>query len=173
MMYVNTSPDLGVILRVDGGLKVMAHVDASFAVHPDMKGQSGAVITLGAGPVSVASRKQGIVTKSSTESELVAISDMLSMVIWTREFLKEQGYKVDPAVLYQDNMSTIAMANRGSSNSPRTRHVDISYFFVKDRIDAGEVIVEHMRTDRMLADGMTKPLQGELFRRMRKAVMGM
>jgi hypothetical protein len=60
MMYVNTSPDLGVILRVDGGLQVMAHVDASFAVHPDMKGQSGAVITLGAGPVSVASRKQGV-----------------------------------------------------------------------------------------------------------------
>jgi hypothetical protein len=71
-------------------------------------------------------------------------------------------------------MSTIAMANRGSSNSPRTRHVDIRYFFVKDRIDAKEVVVvEHTRTDHMLADGMTKPLQGELFRRMRKAVMGM
>jgi uncharacterized protein (DUF1684 family) len=55
-MCVNTPPDLGMILRVDGGLKVMAHVDASFAVHPDMKGQSGAVITLGARPVSVASR---------------------------------------------------------------------------------------------------------------------
>jgi hypothetical protein len=88
-MYVNTSPDLGVILRVDDGLTVMAHVDASFAVHPDMNGQSGAVITLGAGPASVASKKQGIVTKSSIESELVAISDMRSMLIWAREVLKE------------------------------------------------------------------------------------
>jgi hypothetical protein len=80
---------------------------------------------------------------------------------------------VNPEVLYQDNMSTIAMANRGSSRSPRKRHVDIIYFFVKDRIDAGEVVVEHMRTDHMLADGMIKPLQGELFRRMRRAVMEM
>jgi hypothetical protein len=55
-------------------------------------------------------------------------------------------------------MSTIAMANRGSFNSPGIRHLDIRYFFVKERIDAGEMIVEHMRTDRMLADGMTKPL---------------
>ena len=173
LMYINMCPDLGIVLRAEDGLKVMAHVDASFAVHPDMKGQSGSMITLGSGPVYVASKKQGIVTKSSTESELVAISDMLPMVIWTRGFLKEQGYKMDPAVLYQDNKSTIAMANRGSSNSPRTRHVDIRYFFVKDRIEAGEIVVEHMGTDRMLADGMTKPLQGELFRRMRKAMMGM
>ena len=40
-------------------------------------------------------------------------------------------------------------------------------------IDAGEVVVKHMDTKRMLADGITKCLQGELFRRMRKALMGM
>ena len=69
-------------------------------------------------------------TKSSSEAELVAISDMLSMVIWTRELLLEQGYTMAPGVIYQDNKSTIVMANHGISNSPRIRHVAIRYFFV-------------------------------------------
>ena len=42
LRYINMTPDLGVVLRAEEGLKVMGHVDASFAVHPDMKGQSGA-----------------------------------------------------------------------------------------------------------------------------------
>ena len=173
LMYLNMTADLGILLRADEGLQIRGHIDASFAVHMDMKGQSGAMITVGTGPVSVSSKKQGLVTKSSTEAELVAISDMLSMVIWTREFLQEQGYTMAPGIIYQDNKSTIAMANRGISNSPRTRHVAIRYFFVKDRIDSGEVVIEHMGTEHMLADGMTKPLQGELFRVMRRRVMGM
>lgn len=69
-------------------------------------------------------------------------------------------------------MSTIAMANRGASNSSRTRHIAIRYFFIKDRIDSGEVMVEHLGTDLMLADILTKPLQGELFQRMRAGLMG-
>ena len=173
LKYINMTADLGIILRAEEGLQIRGHIDASFAVHMDMKGHSGAMITVGTGPVSVSSKKQGLVTKSSTEAELVALSDMLSMVIWTREFLQEQGYAMATGIIYQDNKSTIAMANRGTSNSPRTRHISIRYFFVKDRIDSGEVVIEHMGTEHMLADGMTKPLQGEQFRAWRRGVMGM
>ena len=84
LRYFNMTPDLGVVLRAEEGLKVMRNVDASFAVHPDMKGQSGLVITLGFGLVNMASEKQ-----TSTESELVAVSDMLPMILRSREFLKE------------------------------------------------------------------------------------
>ena len=111
-------------------------------------------------------------TKSSTESELVGVSDVLPQIVWLRDFLIGQGYDLGPAKLFQDNMSTIAMANRGSSNSSRTRHIAIRYFFVKDRIDAGEVVVEHLGTDDMLADALTKPLQGAQFLRMRSGLMG-
>ena len=48
-----------------------------------------------------------MVSKSSTEAvELIGISDMLSQVIWTRDFLVEQGYEVGPARLQQDNQFT-------------------------------------------------------------------
>ena len=83
------------------------------------------------------------------------------------------GTRVHDGHIHQDNKSTIAMANRGISNSPRIRHVAIRYFFVKVSTDSGEVVIEHMGTENMLADGVTKPLQGKLFRAMRRRVMGM
>ncbi len=73
-----------------------------------------------------------------------------------------------PADVFQDNHSTMALAAKGRSTSDRTRHIHIRYFFVKDRVDSGEVSVKYMPTKLMLADILTKPLQGELFRAMRQ-----
>jgi hypothetical protein len=79
---------------------------------------------------------------------------------------------MDPARVYQDNQSTIALAANGRSTSTRTRHIAIRYFFVKDRVDFGEIEIEYLPTEMMRADIMTKPLQGELFREMRASLMG-
>jgi hypothetical protein len=120
---------------------------------------------------SVCSSKQKIVTKSSTEAELVGLSDSLGQVIWSRDFLVEQGYTMRPADVFQDNLSTMALAAKGRSTSERTRHVHIRYFFVKDRVASGEVCIKYMPTKLMLADILTKPLQGDLFRAMRKELL--
>ncbi len=55
------------------------------------------------------------------------------------------------------------LRNKGRAPSDGTRHIDIRYFWVKERIDSGEVVVKHMRTELMLADILTKPLQGSAF----------
>jgi hypothetical protein len=94
-------------------------------------------------------------------------------VIWTRNFLEAQGYTVGPARIFQDNQSTIALVAKGRSTSARTRHIAIRYFFIKDRVESGEVVVEYKATGEMRADILTKPLQGELFRRMRAELMGL
>ena len=120
------------------------------------------MLTLGGGSILAKSSKQKIVTKSSTESELVAITDSIGEVIWLRNFLIEQGYQVPPAVLFQDNMSTIALCERGEAGH-RTKHIKIRNFFIKEHIDGGEVVVRHMPTDDMVADILTKPLQGAKF----------
>jgi hypothetical protein len=113
------------------------------------------------------------VTKSSTESELVAVSDALPQILWTKQFLESQGYQPGPVRLYQDNQSTMAMIEKGRSTSSRTRHIAIRYFFVSDRVNSGEVEVVYLPTGSMRADIMTKPLQGDLFRKMRAELMGM
>jgi hypothetical protein len=172
LKYLNGSRSQGIKLEITGDdLQVRAYIDASFGTHADGKGHTGCVITLGKGPIHVRSAKQKLVAKSSSEAELIALSDELSQVIWTSEFLKLQGYRPKPSVVYQDNKSTIVMAAKGKHTGHTTRHINIRYLFVKDRMERGDVEVEYVPTTRMIADLMTKPLQGQLFRSLRERSM--
>jgi len=173
LRYLNGTRDLVLTLGGSEGMVIVAFVDASFAVHVDGKGHTGQMITVGGGAVYIRSSKQKMVAKSSTEAELIAISDGLAMVLWTRNFLEAQGFKMGPATLHQDNKSTIVLAEKGRSVSGRTRHISIRYFFVKDKIDSNEVRVVHTRTEDMVADFFTKPLQGSLFIKHRATVLNM
>ena len=170
--YLKGTQELGLRLSSDGALThVRAYIDASFAVHPDMRSHTGSVITVGAGAVFVKSAKQKLNAKSSTEAELIGLSDALGQVIWTRHFLAAQGYEMEPATVFQDNMSTIHMVRNGAPTSERSRHVNIKFFFAKDRVASGEIKVEYCPTEDMLADLFTKPLQGELFRKLRALLL--
>ena len=131
-------------------------------------------MTLGKGCVYGTSIRQKLNTKSSTESELVATADVLPQIIWTSYFLKEQGCRVEKSVLYQDNQSAILLEKNGKASSgKRTRHINIRYFFIKDRIDKGEVEVVFCPTEEMVGDFFTKPLQGAKFRKFRKIIMNL
>jgi hypothetical protein len=163
MQYLNSTRTVGMCLGVSEPLQVTAYIDASYGVHADGKSHSGAVITLGQGPVLCRSTKQKIVTKSSTESELVAVSDEIAMAVWTRDFLRYQGHDTGPVVLFQDNMSTIAMIQNGASSSHRTKHIKIRYFFICERVADGEIVVKHKPTVQMIADILTKALQARQF----------
>ena len=105
-----------------------------------------------------------LMTKSSTEAELVAASDGGTQVIWSREFLLAQGENIEESTIYQDNMSTIALLEKGKPSSNRTKHVNIRYFWINDRINNGDIKIKYKKTEDMVADILTKPLQGEKFR---------
>ena len=171
--YLISTRDLYMVLSAADGMQVYAFVDASYAIYDDFKSQGGSWVTLGVGPVYANAGKHKLVTKSSTEAELVTLSDAASQIIWTREFLKHQGYEVQAATIFQDNKSTIALAEKGRSTSARTRHINIRFFFIKDRIDMGELKVSYLPTEEMVADILTKPLQGDLFRRLRDKLLGL
>ena len=68
-------------------------------------------------------------------------------------------------------MNTIALAEKGRSTSDRTRHINIRYFFIKDKINSNELRIEYLPTEDMKADVWTKPLQGELFKRLRNKLL--
>ena len=171
MRYLKCTSDMVLTLECPDITQVTCYADAAHYVHVDGKGHSGIAITLGKGTVYNSSKKQKLVSKSSTEAELIAISDGLSQAIWLRNLLKEQGYNMKPIKLYQDNQSTITLIKKGKSTSERTRHVDLRYFFIADRVKSKEVTVEYMPTKQMIADLHTKPLQGALFKELRGAVL--
>jgi hypothetical protein len=157
----------------NGVIDVVASIDASFAPHQDGRSHSGLVIKVADGTVEGKSKKQTLTTKSSYEAELVATSDMSSEVIRTRDFLLGQGYKIGAVKVEQDNKSCIAMIAKGRPENPLTRHINVRFFFVKDRVDAGELEIVYVPTEDLVADVMTKPLQGSRFRALRTKLMGM
>jgi hypothetical protein len=172
MKYLRGSLYMPLILEADDLNVVKWWADASFAVHPDMKSHTGGLMTLGKGAIYGTSTRQKINTKSSTEAELVGLNDVMPQVLWTRYFLEAQGYGVNESIVYQDNKSTILLAENGKASSGRrTRHINIRYFFVKDRIASGELKIEYCPTQEMMADFFTKPLQGTSFTRMRDMIM--
>jgi hypothetical protein len=172
LKYLNGTKTLKLTLSADTILSLHAYIDASFAVHSDMRGHTGLIITFGCGAIFARSMKQKLVSKSSTEAELIALTDAIGQVIWTRNLLESLGYNMEPATVFQDNMSTMAMIKNGNPTSSRTRHIHIRFFFVKDRVDQAEIRIEHCPTEDMWADLMTKPLQGALFIKMRDLVLG-
>ena len=112
-------------------------------------------------------------TKSSTEGEIVGVSDFMPNMVWARMFMEAQGYILKENILYQDNQSAMKIiANGKRSSGQKTKHMDNRYFWIKDRIGSENITVEYCPTEKMLADFFTKPLQGNLFRKFRSVVMG-
>lgn len=128
---------------------------------------------MGRGFPIVSSTKQKLNTRSSTETEVVGVDDFMPAICWTRYFMEAQGYKVKDTVLFQDNQSSMLLAKNGkASSSKRTRHINIRFFFITDRITSGEITMKWCPTGDMIADFATKPLQGALFRKFRDQIMG-
>ena len=89
-------------------------------------------------------------------------------------FLEAQGFEVKDNVVYQDNLSAMQLEKNGrASSGRRTRHIEIRYFFVTDKIKAGKMRVEHCPTDDMTGDFFTKPTQGSKFKKQRKAILNL
>ena len=150
--YLRATMDLPLTLEADNLSVPKRWVDASFAVHDDMKSHTGGALSLGNCIVYETSTRQKINTKSSTESEF-----------W-------QGFKSDESIVYQDNQSSILLENYGkASSSKRTRHINIRYFFITDRVKSKEVKIA---TGEMVAEHFTKPLQGALFVKFRDIILG-
>ena len=174
MRYIRETRDRGIVLRPGKlGVQVRVYIDAAYGIHADGKSHTGSCVVIGdVGPVHCKSCKQRIVTKSSTEAELIALSDSANQALYTRNFLMAQGYKCGPVIVYQDNLSCMALIDRGRSGAESTRHIDIRDFWLKERVLKGEAIIRHMGTMDMYANLLTKPLQGAQFISEREALTG-
>ena len=95
-----------------------------------------------------------------------------AQALHVRKFLEGQGYDMGPVRVYQDNLTCMALVARGRSGSEKTRHIDIGYFWVKERVDEGEATIEHKGMEAMYANLLTKPLQWGQFEREREMLTG-
>ena len=151
------------------------YVDASFSVHEDFRSHTGGVLkpSLGGDVLIRGSMRQKLNTRSSTEAELVGADDFMSKIVWTSLFLKMQGLRLERNILFQDNKSAILLETKGRSSAGKwMRHLDVRYFFIKDIVDRGNLEIQHCPTESMVADFLTKPLQGKIFLNFRNEILG-
>ena len=180
--YVRATVYLPLIIGSDGTGNMVWSIDASFAVHMDMKSHTGYCLTLGTGAPISGSLSQKINTRSSTESELVGVDDVISLVEWSSLYSKYQVEKYPKDhplkdlgkknLVKQDNTSTIKMLKGGVRVcGQRTRNIHIRYFYAHERLKDGTITVEYCPTKEMVSDYLSKPLQGSLFRLHRNTLM--
>ena len=92
--------------------------------------------------------------------------DKLPDIIWTKYFVECQGYNIDEHIVFQDNMSSLSLEKNGRiSSSKRTKHIKAEYFLIKDYYNSGEIDLRNCPTDVMWANILTKPLQGQKFKK--------
>ena len=131
-------------------------------------------MTFGKGAVHSLSKRQKLNTRSSTEAELVGADNVATQILWTKHFMEAQGYTIEDNILYQDNKSTILLQGNGrKSAGKQSRALNMRYFFLTDQVEKGNLRITYCPIDNMTADYMTKPLQGEKFRKFRAEIMGL
>ena len=128
LSYLEATKLLKLRLGATFPLSVRTYIDASFAVHPDIKSHTGVCISLGTGCFYAKSTGQKINTTSSCQAELVAAVKGLQQSIYSAYFIEEQGYPRPMVIVRQDNMSAIKLIENGRSSSELTRQIEIGYY---------------------------------------------
>jgi hypothetical protein len=138
----------------------------------DRKSTSGYVFMLGTGVVSWSSKKQPIVTLSTTEAEYVAAAACACQCIWMRSVLEHLQVKQgEGTVILCDNSSSIKLSKNPVMHG-RCKHIDVRFHFLRNLVKDGIVELRHCKSEDQIADLMTKPLKLEAFCKLRR-LLGM
>lgn len=158
--YLAGTSSVGLIL--DGKTKLNPHIyaDASHISHYTGHGHGGILISFGSAPIFCRSYKIKAVTRSSSETELYALEEAATYAVWLRLLLKDlTGKDLDkPITIFQDNLSTMIIANEHKMNFKRTKHLLVRESYVKDQVQKGQIQLKYKPSDQMHADFLTKPL---------------
>ena len=157
--YLNGTQDLGIVYKRNAEINLDGYTDADWGSNPvDRKSISGYIFLIGNSPVTWSSKKQQTVALSTMEAEYMAASMATREAMWLRTLLQELGFKLEsPTTLNTDNQSAIQFT-KNSGFHARSKHIDIQYHFVREKIISNEVIIPYCASEDNLADMLTKAL---------------
>ena len=117
------------------------------------------------------SRKQRSVATSTVEAEYMALSEGCKAAIWAARWIAETGLEAskDPITLLGDNSGSLSLS-KNPENHSRTKHIEVQYHFVREKVAEGLVLVNYVSTKDQLADILTKPLKKPLFESFRSRI---
>ena len=108
---------------------------------------------------------------SSTAAEVYSLHATLREVLWLRMFLKEMEIETPITTMFEDNQPCVNLTALPSGFAGKSKHLEIKFFKVKDYVDSGDIQIQHVNTEHMLADVLTKTLSGDKFASMSSKIM--
>jgi hypothetical protein len=140
------------------------YVDADWAAnHDNRRSRAGYLFKLGRCLINWASVMEPVVALSSAESELMAATLAAKQCVYIRDILEFLGYKQNkPTIMFEDNSACIKLSKNPEFHK-RTKHIDIKYFFIREKFLSNEIILVKINTKDNIADLFTKPLAVKLF----------
>jgi hypothetical protein len=167
--YIKGTLELGIWYRKGEVAELIAYSDSDYGGDvDDRKSTSGYVFMLGSGAIVWSSRKQPIVTLSTTEAEYIAAAHCVCHGIWLKRILDCIGLEQKQCLtVLCDNSSTIKLSKNPVMHG-RRKHIDIRFHFLRNLSSKGVVELVHCASKDQLADVMTKALSLPLFEKFRK-----
>jgi histone deacetylase 1/2 len=149
-------------------LDITGFSDADWATSvDDRKSMAGQCVFLGETLVSWSSRKQKVVSRSSTESEYRALADLAAEIAWTQSLLAELKLPLlRKPILWCDNLSAKALASNPVMHA-RSKHIEIDVHYIRDQVLQNKIIVAYVPTADQIADCLTKPLSHTRFNQLK------
>ena len=168
LRYIKGTLQHGIIFSTNNTNDLIGHSDADWAGDSDTRrSTSGYTFHLGQSLISWSSRKQVTVAKSSTEAEYVALSCATQEAVWLRRLLNDIQCPQNSATLInEDNQGAIELS-KNSKHHSRTKHIDTSFHFIRERVVSKEIEVAYCPSGDMIADIMTKALPKTTFEKLR------
>ena len=155
-------------------LQMFIHVDASFLLYEDSKGQTGYCLSLNdMGIFYAKSQKQSVVTTSSTHAEMRALFVAVCEYLFLELLFASIGRPlVAPAIVYEDNQPVVTLLTREGSIPKRSKHFVMLVNYVREMINQGKVEIRKIGTEFNFSDIWTKPVYGRDFAYKCQKVLG-
>ncbi|GKB48853.1 retrovirus-related pol polyprotein from transposon TNT 1-94 [Tanacetum coccineum] len=169
MRYLQGTLDYGIMYKRGEDSELIGFTDGDYAGDlDDGKSTSGYAFMIGSGAISWSSRKQPIVTLSTTEAELVAATACGCQAIWLRYILEELNFSQgEPIIIFCDNNSSIKLS-RDRVLHGRSKHISVRCHFLRDRTRSQELELVYCRSEDQVADILTKALKPAVFQKLRR-----
>ena len=169
LRYIRGTADLGISYKRGGEGSLIAFADSDYAGDvDDRRSTSGYVFMLGTGAVSWSSKKQPVVTLSSTEAEFIAAASCACQGVWMRRIMEKLGQvQGRSTTIFCDNTSAIKLSKNPVLHG-RSKHIDVRFHFLRELTRDGVIELIQCSTKEQLSDIMTKPLKVETFLKLRE-----
>lgn len=171
LRYIQGSKDIKLCYsRNELAPPLCGFVDSDWASDvSDRKSTSGFILKVFGSTVLWSSRKQQMVTLSTTEAEYVAACCATQELIWLNKILHDMKVNLTlPIVMYEDNQGCIFLAK--NSETKRSKHIDVKWHYLRNCVTEGQIKLEYIATEKQEADILTKPLPKPSFERHRSSI---